>query len=84
MPALIAWDVERTTNADPAQGRACPSCGETEAWEGLREARRLRIAGAAVGRPAERDLVRCGGCGCALPAGWREAQRWPTPTPAAG
>lgn len=83
MPALIHWDVERT-ELGAAQHRACPSCGEREAWEGLREARRLRIAGAAVGRSAERQLVRCGGCGCALPAGWREAQRWPTPTPTPG
>jgi hypothetical protein len=80
---LIAWDVERT-GLGAAAVRACPSCGERDAWESLREERRLRIAGTAVGRTAIRRLVACGACGCALPAGWREAQRWPTATPAAG
>jgi hypothetical protein len=81
--SLIAWDVERT-GLGGAAGRDCPSCGERDAWETVREQRRLRIAGTAVGRSLTRSLIACGACGCALPAGWREAQRWPSATPAAG
>lgn len=82
MPSLnvVALEIRRTA-AGRAPGRTCPRCRRTGEWAAVREQRRLRVLGTDVGRVSNRELVACRACGCTLPAGWREAQRAPSPTP---
>ena len=77
---LVAWEIRRTSTGR-VPGRTCPRCRRTGTWSAVRERRRLRLLGLAVGGVSRRDLVACHSCGCALPADWREAQSDPSPTP---
>jgi len=77
---LVAWEIRRTSTGR-VPGRTCPRCRRSGEWSAVHERRRLRLLGLAVGRTGSRELVACRSCGCALPAGWREAQRAPSPTP---
>jgi len=77
---LVTWQIRRTA-AGKVPGRTCPRCRRVGEWSAVRERRRLQVLGTGVGRVTGRDLIACRACGCALPAGWREAQRAPSPTP---
>lgn len=82
MPSLkvVTWEIRRTA-AGRVPVRTCPRCRRRGEWSAVRERRRLRVLGTGVGSVRDRQLVACRACGCALPAGWREAQGEPSATP---
>ncbi len=79
-PTLVGLETHHTA-AGRVASRTCPRCRLTGDWSAVHEHRSVRLLGVTVGRVGARDLVACRSCGCALPAGWREAQRAPSATP---
>lgn len=71
---LVQWEINRKAVGSRVGSHKCPRCRMRSEWSAVEERRRLHVLGAGVGPWARNDLVACRECGCALPAGWREAQ----------
>jgi len=78
---LVQWEIDRHSAGRRGRTQRCPRCHVDGLWAAVEERRRLRVLGTGVGRWATNDLVACGSCGCALPAGWRAAQEAPAALP---
>ncbi|MCD6726611.1 MAG: hypothetical protein LT070_05170 [Solirubrobacteraceae bacterium] len=81
--SLVTWEVRRLESEHAARPRRCPRCRGSAEWTAVQERRRLQLLGTGVGPVHRRDLVSCRTCGCALPAGWRDASSPPLASPAA-
>ena len=79
--SLVQWEISRKAVGPRTGSHKCPSCRMRSEWSAVEERRRLRVLGAGVGPWTRNDLVACRECGCALPAGWREAQLEPSSAP---